>query len=75
MTLGFMFALLKKFYSFSHKEILGLTQDQIYYYMEQIPEVMIWLGEAERKEEKKLQKEDIIKMIKDLGHKLPKDIK
>ena len=70
-----MFALLKKFYSFSHKEILGLTQDQIYYYMEQIPEVMIWLGEAERKEEKKLQKEDIIKMIKDLGHKLPKDIK
>lgn len=70
-----MFALLKKFYSFSHKEILGLTQDQIYYYMEQIPEVMIWLGEAERKEEKKLQKEDIIKMIKDLGHKLPKDMK
>ena len=43
--------------------------------MEQISEVMIWLGEAERKEEKKLQKEDIIKMIKDLGHKLPKDIK
>ena len=70
-----MFALLKKFYSFSHKEILGLTQDQIYYYMEQIPEVMIWLGEAERKEEKTLQKEDIIKMIKDLGHKLPKDMK
>lgn len=70
-----MFALLKKFYSFQHKEILELTQDQIYSYMEQIPEVMIWLGEAERKEEKVLKKEDIIKMIKDLGHQLPKDIK
>lgn len=43
--------------------------------MEQIPEVMIWLGEAERREEKKYQKEDIIKMIKDLGHRLPEGIK
>jgi hypothetical protein len=43
--------------------------------MEQIPEVMIWLGEAERRESKILQKEDIVKMIKELGHKLPEDIK
>lgn len=75
MTLSFIFAILKKFYSFQHKEILALTQDQIHCYMEQIPEVMIWLGEAERKEDKILQKEDIIQMIKDLGHQLPKDIK
>lgn len=75
MTLGFMFALLKKFYSFQHKEILALTQDQIHVYMEQIPEVMIWLGEAERKESKILQKEDIVKMIRELGHRLPESIK
>lgn len=75
MTWGFLFALLKRFYSFTHKEILNLTQDQIYCYVQQIPEVMYHLGEAEKKEEKKIQREDVVILIKQLGHKIPEEMK
>lgn len=74
MSWGFLFAILKRFYSFSHNEILELTQDQVYCYVKQLPEVMYYLGEAERKEEKMLQKEDIIIIIKQMGFRLPEDI-
>lgn len=75
MSWEFAFALLKRYYNFSHNEILSLTQDQFFCYIEQIQEVSVFLGESEKQKEKVYQLEDIIILIKELGHKIPSEVK
>ena len=78
MSWEFIFALLKKYYSFSIEELSELTLAQINSYLESIPEVHKFLegdGSSEEEIKKEVTKEDLIEMVKVLKHRLPKGLK
>jgi len=72
MSWEFVFALMKHFYHFSHEELCNLTVYQINMYMSNMGDVHMFMqGEKKKEDREKIQKRDLIILIKQMGHKCP----